>query len=280
MERLTGFLAYVEGNAERHQRRFGLSELTAMRNKQSLAIGPRLSAGNITLTESSVANGLAIRSLTLQTPDSRCRCLLQDLTLSLKHGDRLLVVGPSGVGKTSLLRAIAGLCSTGSGSITRRPIAEAFFMPQRPYCVFGTLRDQLTYLHDSHMAQNRVFFSDYALERALAAVGLLNLATRMGGFDTTRNWSDVLSVGETQRLAFARLNLCSPKLIIIDEGTSALDLATERKLMSTLRDHNAVLVSVGHRPSLLQYHHKVLSIREDGGCSLHPAKSFDYYAHS
>ncbi|NEQ99269.1 MAG: ABC transporter ATP-binding protein/permease [Cyanothece sp. SIO2G6] len=207
--------------------------------------------------ETHIAPTLAFDHLTLHTPN-REQTLVRNLSLELASNERLLIVGPSGCGKSSLLRAIAGLWTNGQGIIQRPDIVNIFFLPQRPYMLLGTLRDQVVY-------PNRlVTSSDNEIYHALQEVNLGQLAERLGGLDVEADWPTILSLGEQQRLAFARVLLTKPQYVILDEATSALDIANERALYSLLLSLNIVYVSVGHRSSLLDYHQKVLDLDRGG----------------
>ncbi|KAG5550859.1 hypothetical protein RHGRI_009333 [Rhododendron griersonianum] len=235
---------------------------------------------------------LDIENLTLQTPSSNAT-LIRDLSLKIYEKDHLLVTGPSGSGKTSLLRAIAGLWNTGRGEIrfyvkdTRDPqpplspdVAPldgssshdihgnlgrfgcrnsrgVFFLPQRPYMVLGTLRQQLLYptwtedlvsisdnnkpagvlpflmpgLNSKDVCLNSQKPTTDDLLQVLEDVRLGYVLSRFNGLDSTCEWSCVLSLGEQQRLAFARLLLSKPRLVLLDESTSALDEANELVLI-------------------------------------------------
>lgn len=210
--------------------------------------------------------GIQVRNLTLMTPDTNHRVLFEDLSLELSQGQRMLIVGPSGTGKSSFLRALAGLWSTGRGSITRPSFKDLFFLPQRPYCTLGTLREQLVYPRKVADANK----TDEELHDALQKVDLAELPARMGGLDSTRPWSSVLSLGEQQRLAFARLLIGKPSLAILDESSSALDLEAERRVYSQLRHTNTAYISVGHRSSLVQYHDLLLKMAPGRGCRVTP----------
>ncbi|PSN14721.1 ABC transporter ATP-binding protein [filamentous cyanobacterium CCT1] len=202
------------------------------------------------------ADSLALQDFTLQTPNYQ-RTLVEDLSIAVPDQSGLLIVGPSGCGKSSLLRAIAGLWQSGSGTIHRPDLDDILFLPQKPYMILGTLRDQLLY---PHTRQN---VDDAALQAALEKVNLADLADRFGGFDAVEEWGDVLSLGEQQRLTFARILLNQPKFAILDEATSALDLANEAKLYDHLRHTGTTFVSVGHRESLHDYHQTTLELSED-----------------
>lgn len=208
--------------------------------------------------------GIQVRNLTLMTPDVSHRVLFEDLSLKLDQGKRMLIVGPSGTGKSSFLRALAGLWTTGRGAITRPSFKDLFFLPQRPYCTLGSLREQLVYPRKVAEANK----SDEELQDALNKVDLGELPARMGGLDSVRSWSTVLSLGEQQRLAFARLLIGKPSLAILDESSSALDLEAERQVYSELRNTNTAYISVGHRSSLVQYHDVLLKMEPGRGCSV------------
>lgn len=199
---------------------------------------------------------LAIEHLTLQTPNYQ-RTLFRDISVELQSGQGLLVMGASGCGKSSLLRAIAGLWNSGTGEICRPKLAEILFLPQRPYMILGNLRAQLLYPNIN------LEISDEELDRVLQKVNLPNLAARFGGFEAERDWTEVLSLGEQQRLAFGRLLVTKPRYAILDEATSALDIKNEENLYRHLQESNTTFISVGHRPTLLKYHQMVLEMLEE-----------------
>lgn len=208
------------------------------------------------------SNALVLRDICLITPlGSVPRMLIYDLSIEIDAGARLLVVGPSGAGKSSLLRAIAGLWTHGSGIIERPERNRMVFLPQKPYCTLGTLRSNLLYPHSSATFDAP---EDAALMHALNLVDLDQLPSNMGGLDVVRDWSDTLSLGEQQRLQFARLILAKPAIAIIDEGSAALSLEAEAKMYHLLEDMGITVVSVGHRPTLLKYHDFVLRLGKDG----------------
>jgi len=202
------------------------------------------------------ADRLAVEHLTLQTPNGK-RTLVEDLSIELAVGQGLLVMGPSGCGKSSLLRAIAGLWNSGTGAIVRPEPEQILFLPQRPYMVLGTLRDQLLY-PNTHLE-----VEEQNLKQVLEQVNLADLDERFGGFDAQQDWADVLSLGEQQRLTFARLLLNKPKYAILDEATSALDLGNEERLYQHLREKGTTFMSVGHRSTLASYHQSVLELSQD-----------------
>jgi ABC-type uncharacterized transport system fused permease/ATPase subunit len=212
------------------------------------------------------------------------------------------IVGNSGAGKSSLLRAIAGLWTAGSGEINRVPDDEVYFLPQRPYCALGSLKDQLMYpsteslspddypeghrLSRAHLLLKSM--TDQDLLDVLDMVDLRELPYRFGegdpikGLNTVIDWGNTLSLGEQQRLAFGRVLVNQPRLVILDEATSALDVVSEAKMYSLLRNiaqkdlkrdvgdgkvklsrPGLTFISVGHRPTLLAYHD--VKLRLNGG---------------
>lgn len=217
---------------------------------QQMRTPPTLVAEAITFTE---APDIVLERLTLQTPD-RQTTLIQELSLTVTPGQSLLIMGASGVGKTSLLRAIAGLWQSGSGDIALPNRKHLLFLPQRPYMVLGSLRQQLLYPNSS------LDTTDGQLIQILQQVNLPDLVNQFGGLDAIADWSVVLSLGEQQRLAFARLLVYQPKYAILDESTSALDATNEALLYQRLQATSITYISVGHRSSLKRYHQRILKL--------------------
>jgi len=212
---------------------------------------------------------LALEALTLYPPQSE-RVLIKELNLALQPGDALLITGDSGCGKSSLLRAIAGLWDRGSGTIQHPPLEQLFFLPQQPYLQSGTLRSQLIY----PSAQSSL--SDAELLDILAQVHLPRLAERVGGLDAVHDWEKLLSVGEQQRLAFGRVLVHQPRIVILDEATSALDSANEAALYARLRASGTTLISIAHRAAVLRHHTHVLRLKGEGEWELHEADGYRF----
>jgi putative ATP-binding cassette transporter len=210
---------------------------------------------------------LEIKNLILQTPN-RARTLIEGLSMTINPGQGVMIVGASGCGKSSLLRALAGLWRSGSGQICRPEAGEMLFLPQRPYMLLSSLRSQLLY------PQLDMKITDEALQELLVRVNLPELAARFGGLDAELDWAKVLSVGEQQRVAFARVLLAAPRYVILDEATSALDVANEESLYAALAASETTMVSVGHRPSILKFHPQVLELTGDGGWKLYAAEDY------
>ncbi|GJP42151.1 hypothetical protein CLOM_g1748 [Closterium sp. NIES-68] len=222
---------------------------------------------------------LTLTSVVIRTPNLRHTLYPSSLSFSLPPGASLLVMGPSGCGKSSLLRAIAGLWKFGEGTIESPPPGKTFFLPQKPYMPLGTLRDQLVFPGKSREeggeagegsagekggGSAREEFTDKELLHALQEVSLPDLAERVGGLGVECDYSDMLSMGEQQRVAFARLLLQRPYMAFLDEATSALDGANEARLYGLMRERVKSFISVGHRTSLIKFHTSVLAFDEDG----------------
>lgn len=201
---------------------------------------------------------LQLEDLTVTVPGGE-RELLRDLNFKLPPGKSLLIMGESGSGKSSLLRTIAGLWNSGAGKIGRPPYRSMMFLPQRPYMVPGSLRAQLEYPESGQKND------DDAMHEVLETVNLPELAERVeGDFEREADWANMLSLGEQQRLSFARLLLKKPAIAFLDESTSALDEPNEDKLYRYLRKHRYTYVSVGHRSTLLKHHDWLLRLSKDG----------------
>ena len=189
----------------------------------------------------------------LQVAHSDGNVVIQGANAEIKAGEKVLIVGESGTGKSTLFRAIAGLWPWGSGQIRIPPRDHMQFMPQRPYMPLGTLRAALTY----PAATDAFPQADQA--KAMERCGLPHLLRRR---EEEERWDRVLSLGEQQRLAFARLLLHKPRWVFLDEATAALDEENQDQMMHLFRKELAgtALVSIGHRPGLDVYHDRTLQL--------------------
>lgn len=183
--------------------------------------------------------------------DEQGRLLLNNLNIELKNGDALLIQGASGTGKTSLLKAIAGIYPFETIGIAEHPCMGSLFLPQRPYIPQGTLREAICYpnINPSH-AELEQTMKDCALGKYIHALNVKN------------DWQAILSPGELQRVAFIRILLTKPEVVFLDETTSALDETTEHLLYQTIKERlpEMIILSVGHRSTLQQFHNKQLKL--------------------
>ena len=203
-----------------------------------------------------LGRGIRLDHVSLQTPGGEQR-LARDVTFTLPEGENLVIVGQTGVGKSSLLRAMAGLWDRGRGAIVMPPPAQCLFLPQRPYMVLGDLRAQLAYPADR-------LLGDDECQATLERVDLPRLIETYSGLDNVRDWEKVLSIGEQQRIAFARILFCKPEYVFLDEATSGIDYPTERRLYGLLAEIGCTYVSVGHRASLFEHHTRALRLFAGG----------------
>ena len=200
--------------------------------------------------------------------------IIKDLSLKVEDGECLALLGPSGCGKTSFLRLLSGLWPAEKGEVQRPSSSELLFIPQKPYMILGTLREQLCYPQEASR------FTNEHLRSVLQEVKLEEINQRYPDFDIKQDWPRLLSLGEQQRLAFARLLLNSPRFVILDEATSALDVNTEKHLYQLLSQREMAFVSVGHRPTLKEFHDIVLELDGTGGWKLFPSANYEFNINS
>eukprot|EP00928_Gymnodinium_smaydae_P032149 TRINITY_DN23357_c0_g2_i1.p1 TRINITY_DN23357_c0_g2~~TRINITY_DN23357_c0_g2_i1.p1 ORF type:complete len:668 (-),score=117.83 TRINITY_DN23357_c0_g2_i1:208-2211(-) len=202
---------------------------------------------------------LRLANVTLLTPpraEITQQTICNNLSMEVLANQSFLIAGESGIGKSSLLRGIAGLWLDGTGRVAMQKRDSIFFMPQKPYMFCGSLREQLLYPNVKDLN-----YTDAELEHVLKKVNLEMVLTRHGLSDA-KDWSTLLSLGQQQRINFARLLLRKDiKIALIDEGTSACDSANEALLYTLLSQHISSFVSIGHRPSLQRFHSHVLHMQ-------------------
>ena len=199
---------------------------------------------------------LAIHDLDVLLPNGTP--LLQNISLDLRAGTNVLIRGTSGCGKSTFLRAIAGIWPYVTGHVDMPSKKGIMFVPQKPYLPLGTLRQALLYPGDKEI-------EDAQLKELLVLCHIGNLQDQL---DVEADWSHVLSIGEQQRLAFVRIFLQKPRWLFLDEATSALDEATEAYLYQQLKTclPDVTCVSVGHRSTLVAFHSLALTLHKDTHC--------------
>ena len=192
-----------------------------------------------------------VSEMTIRRPDGEV--LIEKLDFKLGPSESLLITGPSGSGKSTLIRTLAGIWPFGNGRLNRPQNEGILFLPQKPYLPLGSLRDVLLY------PLKPEFVTDKILKELMNACKLNEFNDRL---DEVENWSQVLSLGEQQRIAFVRALLQDPKWLFLDEATSALDEPTEDFLYQQIRNRlkNTTIISVGHRQTLNRYHQSRLQI--------------------
>jgi putative ATP-binding cassette transporter len=197
----------------------------------------------------------AIHLENLSIAHSNGRAVISDASTVIALGEKVLIVGESGTGKSTLIRALAGLWPWGSGSITVPKGKSMAFVPQKPYLPIGSLRTVLLY------PEAELPVKDETIVAALRRCGLGYMAKRL---DETDAWDRILSGGERQRVAFARLVIQRPDIIIMDEATSALDEDSQNSLLGLLEGElaHATVISVGHRPGLEEYHDRKITLEK------------------
>ncbi|XP_071341645.1 ATP-binding cassette sub-family D member 3a isoform X1 [Trachinotus anak] len=195
--------------------------------------------------------------------------LIKDLTFEVRSGTNVLVCGPNGCGKSSLFRVLGELWPLFGGQLTKPERGKLFYVPQRPYMTLGSLRDQVIY-PDTCEGQRRKGISDQVLKDYLDNVQLGHILDREGSWDSVQDWMDVLSGGEKQRMAMARLFYHKPQFAILDECTSAVSVDVEDYIYSHCRTVGITLFTVSHRKSLWKHHEYYLHMDGRGNYEFKP----------
>ncbi|TRY53663.1 hypothetical protein DNTS_008663 [Danionella cerebrum] len=278
MTRLSGFTARIteiqevlkelnSGNYERTmitQRIKGLDE-ELYAPEETTPLKPR--RGEIIITD----NVIKFEHIPLATPNGDI--LIQDLSFEARFyvlsGTNVLVCGPNGCGKSSLFRVLGELWPLCGGKLTKPERGKLFYVPQRPYMTLGSLRDQVIY-PDTHQEQRKKGTSDRVLKEYLDNVQLGHILEREGSWDSVQDWMDVLSGGEKQRMAMARLFYHKPQFAILDECTSAVSVDVEDFIYSHCRKVGITLFTVSHRKSLWKHHEYYLHMDGRGNYEFKP----------
>eukprot|EP01088_Endostelium_zonatum_P010663 TRINITY_DN241_c0_g1_i1.p1 TRINITY_DN241_c0_g1~~TRINITY_DN241_c0_g1_i1.p1 ORF type:complete len:669 (+),score=158.34 TRINITY_DN241_c0_g1_i1:80-2086(+) len=217
--------------------------------------GNTITQANNNITE---GDEIVFRDVDIISPTGQL--LAKNLNFEVKKGTNVLISGPNGAGKSSLFRLLGGLWPLHSGRLVRPPRSQLFYVPQQPYLVPGTLRDQITY--PVHVSNTR---EDTKLLELMEAVGLSYLVTREGGLDTVKDWFDVLSGGEKQRVVMARLFYHKPQFGILDECTSAVSVDVEGSIYEKCKEMGITIFTVSHRPQLMHHHDFMLRLEGNEG---------------
>lgn len=260
LTRLAGFTARVT------QLRTVLSELNEGKYQRTMVTGAenfKPNSGKHIFKN----NLIKFDKVPLVTPNGDV--LIPEISFEIKSGMNVLVCGPNGSGKSSLFRILGELWPLFGGELTKPPRGKLFYIPQRPYMTLGSLRDQLTYPHSGAEATRRGL-TDQKLEEYLRRVQLGYILEREGGFDAVADWLDVLSGGEKQRIAMARLFYHQPQFAILDECTSAVSVDVEGSMYRYCREVGITLLTVSHRKSLWQHHEYVLHLDGRGSYTFKP----------
>lgn len=257
LTRLAGFTARVT------QLRDVLRDLNEGKYQRTMVTGVeelRPNAGKLVFRD----NVIKFDRVPLVTPNGDV--LIKELSFEIQSGMNVLVCGPNGAGKSSLFRILGELWPLFGGELVKPPRGKLFYIPQKPYMTLGSLRDQLTYPHSGAEAKRRGA-TDAVLEGHLRRAQLAYLLEREGGLDAVADWLDVLSGGEKQRIAMARLFYHRPQFAILDECTSAVSVDVEGSMYRYCREVEITLLTVSHRKSLWQHHEFVLHLDGRGGYS-------------
>lgn len=193
------------------------------------------------------------------SPPGTNHLLVRDLTFELLDHQSLIIMGASGTGKSSVLRTIAGLWPGVGGTLERPAFNQLMFLPQRPYMIEGSLREQIIYPFSDRG------ITDEMIRQVVEEVNLSDVFARVSD-DLNRvvDWSNVLSLGEQQRVSFARLFLRKPKFVFLDEATSALDEGNQTLLYEKVKNLGIGYISVGHRSALMHFHDRLLTLNRSG----------------
>jgi ATP-binding cassette, subfamily D (ALD), peroxisomal long-chain fatty acid import protein len=211
--------------------------------------------------------------------------LIDEIDMIIHQGEHTIISGPNGVGKSGVARVVAGLWPVFRGLVSKPKRSDIFYIPQRPYLSMGTLRDQIIY-PDSHADMVGKEITDEDLERILEIVKLEYIPAREGGWETRKEWKDVFSGGEKQRVGMARMFYHRPGYAILDEATSAVSQDVEALMYEKAKaagismfcsfETDIALVTISHRPTLLKYHQNQLRLgtgEEGYGWELHQLSS-------
>jgi ATP-binding cassette subfamily D (ALD) protein 3 len=208
-----------------------------------------------------VADHVEFQDVTITTPDEEL-ILAKDFSMKISPLMHTLIMGPNGAGKSSIFRTLNKLWPVKSGRLARPPSGRIMFVPQRPYFPLGSLREQIIYPDEVEDMQ-RKGYTDADLMNLLVAAELAYLVEREGGFDAVKDWVDVLSGGEKQRMGMTRVFYHKPQFAMLDECTSAVSVDVEGRLYRKCQELGVTIVTISHRKQLMPYHQYLLKFGDD-----------------
>ncbi|MFH4976556.1 hypothetical protein AB6A40_003265 [Gnathostoma spinigerum] len=248
------FVVFEDARKQRFTQQFEESLMVEKEENEKsseLSIAPRAVAGEVV----EEGNFIRLDNVSVITPCSKV--IAEHVSFELHPGMHLMIVGPNGCGKSSLFRVIGGLWPLYSGYLQKPLHKDLFYIPQKPYMTLGTLREQVIY-PDTESEMRQKGFSDSDLSHILDKVFLGHIVQREGGWSASRDWMLLLSGGEKQRLALARVFYHRPLFAMLDECTSAISTDVEGSIYQSLIDAKVTLLTVSHRHTLWQYHKYLL----------------------
>uniref|UniRef100_A0A673N9T0 ATP-binding cassette sub-family D member 3-like n=1 Tax=Sinocyclocheilus rhinocerous TaxID=307959 RepID=A0A673N9T0_9TELE len=268
MTRLSGFTARIteiqEVLKELNSGRYERTMVTQRIKDDSVEKIPLIPGkGKIIIAD----NIIKFEHIPLVTPNGDI--LIRDLSFEVSSGTNVLVCGPNGCGKSSLFRVLGELWPLCGGQLTKPQRGKLFYVPQRPYMTLGSLRDQVIY-PDTHEDQKKKGTSDRVLKEYLDNVQLGHILEREGSWDIVQDWMDVLSGGEKQRMAMARLFYHKPQFAILDECTSAVSVDMRSYNRCSPHHVGITLFTVSHRKSLWKHHEYYLHMDGRGNYEFKP----------
>jgi putative ATP-binding cassette transporter len=204
---------------------------------------------------------IAYEGLTLCSPRDG-RTVIKNLSVSIPVGTRLLITGPSETAKVALFRATADIWRAGEGRIIRPRLSHILFLPERPYLYPGTLRELLLRTGQEYV------ITDEQILTTLRSLHLDRVVGRAGGLDVEKDWDDLLSLGEQQLLAFARVFLAAPTFVFLDRPSTALGQAQAERILKILSEHSITYLTLGNTDDNLENYDAVLELHDDGGWEL------------
>jgi ABC-type uncharacterized transport system fused permease/ATPase subunit len=210
---------------------------------------------------------IELHNVPIITPNSDILINQPGLSLTIRPGMHLLITGPNGCGKSSLFRMLGGLWPVRGGTLKKPHKGDLFYIPQRPYLTKASLREQFIY-PDTLQDMRRKGISDDFINTIVDWVSLSSVVEREGGLDSNNVWRDVLSGGEKQRVAMARLFYHKPLYAILDECTSAVSIDVEGSMYNKIKELGITLLTVTHRPTLWKYHTHILQFNGQGDYTL------------